>query len=71
MHLFLMMKEKDIVWKNSLIKLLSHVVLSSVVLATSYTFIVVCNPLNPKQQKRGNDIVLQLLMLLVTYVTVI
>lgn len=66
-----MMKEKDIVWKNSLIKLLSHVVLSSVVLATSYTFIVVCNPLNPKQQKRGNDIVLQLLMLLVTYVTVI
>lgn len=66
-----MMKEKDIVWKNSLIKLLSHVVLSSVVLATSYTFIVVCIPLNPKQQKRGNDIVLQLLILLVTYVTVI
>lgn len=63
------MKEKrGKVWENSLIPLLfstegliwmeSRVVLSKVeVMLSSYTPVVVCITLNPKQQRRGNDIV--------------
>lgn len=63
------MKEKrGKVWENSLIPLLfstegliwmeRRVVLSKVeVMLSSYATVVVCITLNPKQQRRGNDVV--------------
>lgn len=68
MRFFLMKEKRGKVWENSLIPLLfstegliwmeSRVVLSKVeVMLSSYTSVVVCITLNPKQQRRGNDIV--------------
>lgn len=68
MRFFLMKEKRGKVWENSLIPLLfstegliwmeSRVVLSKVeVMLSSYTSDVVCITLNPKQQRRGNDVV--------------